>query len=321
VCEPFARRRLEQARAVAGVESAYPLYIEFRYSLWKNHARAKPDEPSIRPIRVLAFDPAAPAFRPPEIRQQSAHLLMLDTVLMDARSRPFYRRDPDLPHELSERSIRVVGNFHLGTDFLTDGNLIMSDRNYARFFPSRDPSRSPLAKVEIGLIKLTHGADRSRMKEALQAALPRDVTVMTREELAWREKAFWQKSTPVGFVFGLGLVMGFVGGVMICYQILAADVADHRAEYATLMAIGHPDRYLTGVMLHQALLLSALGFLPGVLLSWLLYGLLASMTGLPLRMTLFWAAVVGLLTVAMCIVSALRVIRKIQQADPAEVFA
>ena len=83
----------------------------------------------------------------------------------------------------------------------------------------------------------------------------------------------------------LGLIMGFVVGVVICYQILSADVADHLPEYATLKAIGYTDRYLTGVVLREGLLLAVLGYVPALGLSWLLYRLLGAWTGLPLVMT------------------------------------
>ena len=47
------------------------------------------------------------------------------------------------------------------------------------------------------------------------------------------------------FAFGAGVVLGFVVGMVICYQILTSDVADHLPEYATLKAIGYTNRYLS----------------------------------------------------------------------------
>ena len=90
-----------------------------------------------------------------------------------------------------------------------------------------------------------------------------DVDVLTRDEMVAREKWFWWTNTPIGFAFGAGVVLGFVVGMVICYQILASDVADHLPEYATLKAIGYPNRYLSLVVLQESLILAAAGFVPG----------------------------------------------------------
>ena len=150
--------------------------------------------------------------------------------------------------------------------------------------------------------------------------LPDDVVVLTLEDFVAREKHFWQVSSPVGFVFGLGMVMGFIVGVVVCYQILSADVADHMAEFATLKAIGYPDRYLSGVVLQEAALLSLIGFAVGLAITTGLYALLRNSTGLPLELTFPRAALVLILTVLMCLASGLIAVRKVQHADPAEVF-
>ncbi len=104
------------------------------------------------------------------------------------------------------------------------------------------------------------------------------------------------------------------------YQILYSDVADHLPEYATLKAIGYSDRYLLGVLLQEALLLAVLGYIPGFLISIALYQLTYIATLLPIGMTLSRAITVFLLTVAMCSFSGAVAMRKLQSADPADVF-
>lgn len=320
VNEPFTRRRLQQARAVEGVRAAYPLYLESRTSLWKDPAPADSEQSNIWPIRVVAFDPADPVLRIPGIEAHVRQLQLPDTALMDVKSKKHFGRcAPDIQRQLARRNIRVVGTFSLGTDFGIDGNILMSDRNFAKFFP--DPTAaSVLGNVDVGLIRIDPAADPANVQRLLRQTLPDDVVVLTKEEYTRKETRFWQSATPVGFVFGLGLAMGFAVGVVICYQTLSADIGDHLAEFATLKAIGYSNRYLAGIVLQEALFLALLGFVPGLFISAALYAFLENHTGLPLRLTLPRGGLVLVLTVSMCVLSGLIAVRKVQKADPAEVF-
>jgi len=104
------------------------------------------------------------------------------------------------------------------------------------------------------------------------------------------------------------------------YQILYTDVSDHLQEYATLKAMGYRNTYLSFIVIQEALILSVLGFMPGLAISQGVYVISARATLLPLAMTLPRVAMVYALTVSMCIFSGLMAIRKLRSADPAEVF-
>ncbi len=334
VSHRFPRGRLYQARAVKGVLSARPLYVEYHRSEWKNPEAAAPANAPVRPIRVLAFDPDHTVLRLRSVNDQLDKLRLPDTALIDVDSKREYGRlTPGTERELANRLIRVVGTFRLGTDFATNGNVIVSDVTFARLFPGRDlsgtgtagateeqPRPDPLSVVDLGIIKVSPEADRLRVRAALQAALPGDVAVFTLDEYVQQEMNFWATVSPIGFVFGLGMVMGFVIGAVICYQILSADVDDHLAEYATLKGIGYRNRFLTQVVLQEALLLSILGFIPGLFLGWLLYAGVWRWTGLPLDLTLARSSLILVLTVAMCVLSGIIAVQRVKSADPAEVF-
>jgi putative ABC transport system permease protein len=104
------------------------------------------------------------------------------------------------------------------------------------------------------------------------------------------------------------------------YQILYTDVSDHLDEYATLKAMGYRDRFLFSVVIQEAVILSLFGFLPGLGLSGLLYHLAAKATLLPLHMPVGRVVTVYLLTMVMCVISGALAMRKLRQADPAEIF-
>ena len=114
--------------------------------------------------------------------------------------------------------------------------------------------------------------------------------------------------------------MGFVVGVILVYQILYTDVADHWAEYATLKAMGYKNVYLLGVVMQEALILSLFGFIPGFLVSSLIYIGAENVTGLFFQMNFDRVAGLFVATFVMCLVSGAIAVRKVQSTDPADVF-
>lgn len=335
----FPRRRLIQALGVPGVAEVRPLYLEENRSVWRADAEhfrnaANPEErrPKRQPVRALGIDPDAPALRFEGVDGRVQDLRQSDRVLFDTTSGSGYGNPnrATARDELARRDVGVAGTFTLGRDFVHDGNLAMGLTAWDKYFPV--PGGTALRNVEAGLIKLAPGANPAEVKERLRelrAGVPSavgdprsgdDVRILTIDEFRDQEKSFWRRSTPIGFIFGLGLVMGLIVGLVICYQILATDVSERLGEYATLKAMGYSDRYLGGVVLLQALCLALVGFVPGCLASLGLYTALSGATGLPVFLTIGRGLFVLVLAMVMCGVSGLITVRKVQTADPASLF-
>jgi putative ABC transport system permease protein len=217
--------------------------------------------------------------------------------------------------EVNDREIEVVGLYEMGTSFGIDASILTSADNFLRLFPNR-----PRTQIDYGLIRIEPGADLEAVRSELERVLPDDVNVFTREQFVAREHAYWDSTTPIGFVFAFGSIIGVVVGAIIVYQILFADVSDHIAEYATLKAMGYSNRYMSWVVIQQSVILGALGFVPGVVVCLWLYRLTGEATHLPMFLT--WERAVGVLalTIGMCAVSGLLALRKIRALDPAEIF-
>ena len=335
----FPRRRLIQALSVPGVAEVRPLYLEENRSVWRADAEhfrdaRDPDQrrPKRQPVRALGIDPDAPALRFEKVDGRVRDLRQSDKVLFDTTSGAGYGHPnrSTTKDELARRDVSVGGTFSLGRDFVHDDNLAMGLTAWDKYFPV--PGGTALRNVEAGLIKVAPGADvqevKNRLRE-LRAGVPSspgdplsgdDVRILTIDEFRAQEKSFWRGSTPIGVIFGLGLLMGLIVGLVICYQILATDVSERLGEYATLKAMGYSDRYLGGVVLLQALCLALVGFMPGCLISLGLYAGLSSATGLPVFLTIWRGLFVLALTMLMCAVSGLITVRKVQTADPASLF-
>jgi len=315
--EKFARRRLYQAEAFKGVEAAYPLYTTT--ADWKN-----PDTKKIRPLRVLAFNLNDPVLLIPEIFAQRSALEMPRTAIIDAKSRPeIGSLTAGTITEVAKQQVRLVGTFSLGTDFTSgNGNVVMSDQNFVRYFSNLGPDDDDrnLNTVDIGLLKVSPGADVPALVQALTQQLPIDILIYSKEDFVNKELDYWKKNTNIGFIFSLLTIMGFLVGVIIVYQILYTDVSEHWAEYATLKAMGYPNFFLLKVVIQQAVLMGLLGFIPGFLISFGLYQVTADATGLLMQMTPPRAFNTLVATLIMCLISGAIAVRKVQSTDPAEVF-
>jgi putative ABC transport system permease protein len=326
VQERFTTRRLEQAKSLPGVAAAFPVYMESQGAMWQDTEGGatrfdRDGEPSKRAIRVLAFNPDHAALRSPEIQSLLPRLRTKGTVLVDLLSKPdFGTLREGISRELAGHSVQVVGTFSLGTDFTSDGTVITSDQTYYRLLSGQLPPASPMGMADFGLVQVREGYSPEDIRNQLTALLPDDVLVMTLADFSGQERAFWRDATPIGPIFMFGFVMGFLVGLVICFQILSADVADHMKEYATLKAIGYTNGYLSRVVLAQALWLSLLAFGPAMAISLLLYQALVITTGLPMYLNVSRCAIVFVSAAAMCINSGLIAIQKIKTADPAEVF-
>ena len=311
----FPRRRLVQALADPEVESISP--INWNLLLWRN-----PDARTTRSILTLGFEPDDPIFLDPSISSQAPLLQNRGWVLFDERSRPEFgpvadwlKQKRTVETEVSGQRIRVAGLVSLGPSFGADGNMITSRETYAQLMPT-----SPPGSIELGLIRLRPGADPEAAVARLKQRLPDDVRVLTKAGFEELEKTYWRTSTAIGFIFTLGAGMGFVVGCVIVYQILYSDVSDHLPEYATLMAMGYRLPTLLRVVAREGLLLAVLGYLPAYVAGQGLYALVRSGTRLPVVMDPQRAMVVFTMILVRCVGSAGLAMRRLGDADPAEIF-
>jgi len=313
--QPFSSRRLYQALGDESVASVSPVHIF--PGVWKN-----PWTDGRRSINVIGFNPEDDLLDAKGFDDYRQLLRQQDVVIFDGASRPEFgpvaenfSPDEALTTELNDRKIRVVGLFEMGTSFGIDGSIMTSEDNWLRLFPNRHRN-----DIELGLINLKEGADPGVTRDRLREYLPKDILVMTKSDFVAREKNYWNTATPIGYIFAFGAIMGFVVGAIIVYQILFADVSEHLNEYATLRALGYPNRFISGIVIQQAVILGVLGYFPGVLLVYWLSGKAAAATSLPLYITQDRALTVFLLTLSMCAISALLAVRKVRRLDPADVF-
>ncbi len=306
--EEFPLAWVFQARGVAGVEACAPLYSGADY--WWN-----PQDGSRNRVFALGVDLADPMFASAIIASRRAALQEPGAVLYDRLSRrELGSVDIGTVSTLGRSRVKVVGLFELGSNFTYEGHLLMSaDTFKAMHGQSREI-------VDLGLIRVEPGADLEQVRERLRAALPPETLLLTPAELYAREVGMTTRRSPAGIVFGIGLLVGFAIGVIVCHQILFNEVNDRLPQFATLKAMGHSPRFISGIVLHEALLLAVAGFIPGLVASAGLYHLIEHFTQIRMFLTPGRILLVFALTTGMCLLAGRLALKKVHSTDPADLF-
>ena len=294
-----------QAAEVPGVVSATPIEIGWRR--WRS-----PTTDNARNILIIGAQPEAELFKTPEIRDKTRLLTDQQSVLIDRKCRKefgpqnggqFSDADIGVTAEINGCEATIVGNFELGTGLTADGCVLVNAIAFRRFLPTRSAD-----DVSFGLVRLKDGADADatagRMRSLLHRGLPHgevgEIEVLTRPEAISYELNRWIRETSIGVIFQLGVAVSFLVGTVIVYQVLSSDVAAHLRQYATLKAMGYTNRFLSGVVLVQAVGLAVLGFLPGLAIAAILYEVTSYLANIPIVMNGGRIAAVLAMTVLMC---------------------
>lgn len=319
----FPGNRLAQALAVNGVAEANPLYVTAASWRNQNAPEGAPGKPQT--IMVIAFRPQDQVFRrsgkdvQKYIDQYLGELQKPGRALIDKRSKSEFGETETLKNyyavEIGVSRVELVGQFELGSGFSSNGVVLMSDETFRQALPYAPPNRPSL-----GLLRLEPGANPDKVIEDLKAHLPDDVRIFSRQQIAKRERDFWIKATSIGLIFQLGVGVALIVGVVFVYQVIASDISNRLHEFATLKAMGYGPGYLARTVLQQAIYIAAISYFPGLLATMLLYLVAREQTGIPIGMTLSRAIFVLVLTAAMCSISGVLALRKVQSADPADLF-
>jgi len=313
--DPFPLRDLDPAKDVAGVASVMPLYASWQRFFWKN-----PEEDKSYLVQAFAFNPDNPVFLIPELKEQGEKLKQDDAVIVDRRSRPFLGMDSGAREtEINGRKVNIVGSYALGPDFMSNGTVMMSERTYAALLTG-NPATAAQLPIEFGVVKLKPDAEPGAVEQAMRAAVPADIRVLSKPELVAFERNFQADLSSAGPIFWMGTIVGFVVGMLISYQIIYTDLSDQLPQYATLKGMGYGTGYLTRVVFQQAALSAVTAYVPAWLLCLVVYRVIGELALMPLQMTLRQTLISFALTLGMCLVSAALAIRRVVRVDPAEVF-
>ncbi len=321
---PLPYSSVETIADVPGVVRAEPLIIQS--AIWQRF----PDS-DISPVRVIGFDPEGRLFQPWNIRAgQISDLNQPDAVFIDRIDAPGLEiTATGQGAELNGYRVLVKGMTQGVRSLVASPYVFMSLTNANLYTtvlpvptappPTPPPALTPNAPISYVLVEVAPGSDLNAIKTGIEAKIANS-RVLTQAEMTKITQTYWRSSTGVGFILGLGAVVGIVVGTVVVGQILYASVADHLKEYGTLKAMGAGDRYLYRIILEQALWMAVLGYLPGLGLALGLGSWTMQTRAIQIFVSPASAALVFGVTVAMCSGAAVFAIQKVTRLDPGMVF-
>ncbi len=215
--------------------------------------------------------------------------------------------------EINGQKVTLVGITDHIRSFTTLPYLFTS-LNRARTLMGAGPNQSGFV-----MIKTKPNADIKAIQLDLQKTI-RDVDVLTTEEFRARSIHHWLFATGAGAALIAGAILGLIVGVVVVAQTLYASTKDHLNEFATLRALGASSSYIIKVILVQAVLSAIIGYAIGMLEALAIIWATRD-TQLVILLTPMLGLVLFLITLAMCIFSAISAIVKVTRIDPAMVFS
>lgn len=317
--------RLNQAKKVEGVELAEPVILNG--GNWRSFSG------EINHVRVIGFEPDSQLFVPGEITRGSLSSLKEPyTFFIDEKNKDSLGVQWIGDRvEIGTFQAKLVG-FTRNTQSTISSPFVFTSLKNANAIvtspmteePSKllAPDPEPLEPDDLityVLIRAKPGQDLEELKQRLEKALPYS-RAFTKAEFAQITRSYWQKRTGIGFVLGLGAIVGVVVGIVVVGQILYSSVSDHLKEFGTLKAMGASNLFIYSVIIEQSLWMAVLGYIPGMALCFGVKAWAFATQGLVILITPTTAASVFGITVLMCVGSALFAIQKVNRVDPAIVF-
>jgi putative ABC transport system permease protein len=341
---PIPAGLVNQAKEIEGVQRAEALSIK--------GAILRSPQGKIAPVRLIGFDPAGKLFTPGQIIEgnwanlREPYSFILDQSNLDSLELSQLNETAtisSLPAKLvgltretqfiasssylftSLASANAYGNSGLTSTTnctLESGQLACTNVYSKTEASSAAVAPAPLTAsdaITYVLIEAEPGQDLEALKKRLENSLSGTIA-LTKSEMANQTRHYWIRRTGIGFILGLGAVVGFIVGMVIVGQILYSSVSDHIKEFGTLKAMGASDWVLYRVIVEQSLWMAVLGYVPSVLLCLGLGAWTLATQGIMILITPITATGIFGITILMCVGSALFAIQKVTHVDPAIVF-
>jgi putative ABC transport system permease protein len=306
---PFDERAYYKVASVPGVERAERVVLNFAQFKLPDGGdlgvqvvgvdNPRGTRPMLGPWNVIAGDPT----RLPEA----------GAIVIDKSEYPKLHIDR-IGHVTEVSGVRAeVVAMTSGIRSFTTSPIVFTDVRTARSYLPQLGRDS----VTYVLVRCAKGEDVATVQARINA-LPH-LAAYTRSEMSARTRTYWSSRTGVGAGFFTTAVLGIIVGFVVVGQILYSGTLQYIREYGTLKAMGARNSAVVTLILWQAMISAALGFVVGGVMA---VGMKSAMAGANLTVALspeLYGAT-AVITAVMCSFAALLSIVKVLRLDPASVF-
>jgi putative ABC transport system permease protein len=292
--------------AVQGVSEAVPGVVGF--SAW-----SLPDG-AMTSVVVIGTDVAAGGLSPWNVVEGTAQSLTTPgTVAID---RSYYDRlgVSGVGATAQIRGLPVtVGAVTDGIRSFTTTPYVFSNLRSARAYIGL-----PASFTSHFLVRLKPGADIEGTRQQIVSSVS-GIQALTPDQFREESRTFWLFRTGAGAALVAGAVLGIIVGTVIVAQTLYSSTKDHLYEFATLRAMGASNSYIFQVIICQALVNAIIGFAIAALIGAAIVHFTAK-SALQVVITPYLIVALCVITIVMCIVSAITAISRVVRVDPAIVL-
>jgi putative ABC transport system permease protein len=287
-----------------------------------------PDMPVARRLAWYAIDVERPAIDVPGLRENLYKLRVGRRILFDRDSRPYFGDLATLAQSGQEvpvtgppdnrgllREMFVVGTVAIGPNVVNDGAIIMSEASMDEILGEWYSDRPAFMGI-----RLTQGADKIAVAQQLNRDLAGRGEVITREEFQAREKRYWSRETPVGYITDLGFVMGLMIGMVFIYYAQYQIIRFYLPEYAILKSLGYDWWFFLCMIGQIGASIITPAYIVAFTMARVVYGVAEAAIHLGMTMGLREMVVSLIASIVMTVVSSLFAIRRLWKVDPIMLF-
>lgn len=301
----IAEDTIESIREIEGVERVNKLI----YSVNK----IEKEDKQLREIFIIGFEPTSKVGSPWNLISGNIDdLEENNTVILD------------------ESIERKLGNITIG-DYLkinnetqevvgicTDAKMFIHPYIFTSYENAKKLCR--LRENETNFILVGVKPDYNVEKVVSEVNKVNGLNAFTRSEVRENTIDYYIFETPIGLGFGLSIMIGFFISIVVIILTIYTATIERIPEFGTLKAIGARRKNIYGILMEQIIISVTMGFVIGLICSYILGMVITRITLLPITITPVSIITVYCLTLFLSIIGSFLPIKRLNRIDPAIVF-
>ncbi len=180
--------------------------------------------------------------------------------------------------------------------------------------------RPGIPAYRLGVITVAPGFAVDEVLQNIRETLPPDVLAYTRMDMIEKDEHYFVTVKSLGIIFLAGVLVAFISGAVVLFQVLSTEMIHRMHEFATLKAIGYKSSDIVKIGLQQAAIFTLFVYIPAVFLAIIVYQKAYELSRIPISMSIERAISVLGLACVMCGIAAVFALGRVRKSDPVLLF-